>query len=91
MQNRLNLRLQDGEGALERLLGMVRQRGFQVSRFSATWDNADGLIEVTMEVDGAQPAMRLVSQLSELAEVRELAAWRPGRGSPSVAAAIWPR
>jgi acetolactate synthase II small subunit len=72
MRKQLTLSLDNQVGALERLLRVVRHRGYAVKRFDAHLPDEGGCMQVSMEVESDRLAFTLVAQLAKLTEVRSL-------------------
>ncbi len=65
----LNLKVRNMEGALERILGVVRYRGFALMGLMATQDREGSRLEVSMTVDGEQRVSNLPKQIAKLFDV----------------------
>ncbi|MBV1776113.1 ACT domain-containing protein [Burkholderiaceae bacterium DAT-1] len=74
MSNRIEVTLDNQAGALERLLRVVRHRGYQVASLNAQTLQDAGRLEVQMDVLEGRPLQNLIAQLAKLAEVRRLSA-----------------
>ena len=72
MIHRLEVTLQDGEGALLRVLGTTERRGFRVLAMHAEV-GADALCRVELTLEGTRDAELLGRQLTRLHEVRTAA------------------
>ncbi|WP_374353597.1 ACT domain-containing protein [Chitinimonas sp.] len=72
MRKQLTLSLENQVGALERLLRVVRHRGYAVKRFDAHLPDDQSCLQVCMEVESDRLAFSLVAQLAKLSEVRSL-------------------
>lgn len=73
MPKQLTLSVDNNSDALERVLRVVRHRGYAVRRMEATLPETGERMEVLLEVDSPRPSWHLVSQLAKLGEVRSLA------------------
>ncbi len=71
MNTMIQLRVKTAEGALIRVLGVVRRRGFEVARLVANRSDRDACVDVVMMVEGERPADVLVRQLEKLFDVEE--------------------
>lgn len=69
MIHRLEVTLQDAEGALLRVLGTTERRGFRVRTMHAEI-GADALFWVELTLEGTRDAELLSRQLTRLHEVR---------------------
>jgi acetolactate synthase II small subunit len=70
MRKQLVLSLENQVGALERLLKVVRHRGYAVKRLDARLEDDQACMQVSMEVESERLAFALVAQLAKLTEVR---------------------
>mgnify|MGYP000602915110 CR=1 FL=1 len=66
------LRVRNAEGALERVLGVVRIRGFAVQSMSAQHDLTGQHFDLTLRLKSDRPIGRLSNQLSKLVDVESL-------------------
>ncbi|QDQ25974.1 acetolactate synthase 2 small subunit [Chitinimonas arctica] len=73
MPKQLNLSVDNNSDALERVLRVVRHRGFAVRRFEALLPQGEGCMDVVIEVESGRSLFSLVAQLAKLVEVRSLA------------------
>ena len=69
MIHRLEVTLQDAEGALLRMLGTAERRGFRVRAMHAEV-GADALFRVELTLEGTRDTEVLSRQLTRLHEVR---------------------
>lgn len=68
---RLTVILNDQDAGLQRLLGVVRRRGFEVTEMRATRDTAGGM-HVSVSVTGFRPVDVLIKQIESLFGVRRV-------------------
>ena len=68
--------IRDGEGSLERLLGVTRRRGFNVRSFSAQPHFKAGRWEVALRVEGERSPGILQRHLASLHEVESVEIYR---------------
>lgn len=73
MPKQLTLSVDNNSDALERVLRVVRHRGYAVRRVEAEMPESGERMEVKLELASSRPAFGLVAQLAKLAEVRALA------------------
>ncbi|GAB3258084.1 ACT domain-containing protein [Chitinimonas naiadis] len=73
MPKQLTMSVDNNSDALERVLRVVRHRGYAVRRVEAQMPEASDRMEVLLELESSRPAFGLVAQLAKLAEVRSLA------------------
>jgi len=71
MNTVIQLKVKIAEGALLRVLGVVRRRGFEIARLAANRSARDACVDVVMMVEGERPAEVLVRQLEKLFDVEE--------------------
>ena len=68
---RLTVMLGDEDAGLQRLIGLVRRRGFEVTEMQAR-QNAAGGMEVRVSVAGFRPVDVLIKQIETLLGVRRV-------------------
>lgn len=73
MAQQLTLNLDNNSDALERVLRVVRHRGYSVRRVAAEMPKGRGYMDVCIELESSRSVFSLVMQLAKLAEVRSLA------------------
>ena len=66
------MRVRNNHGALERILGVVRVRGFGVRSMSALPDAAGSHFDLTLKVVSPRPPHRLSRQLAKLVDVENV-------------------
>jgi acetolactate synthase regulatory subunit len=77
MKYSLDVIMTDAEGALERLLGRLRQRGFAMSTMSASCSQDHNSVRARITIEGARPIEPLVKQISKLFDVKYVAVSSP--------------
>ena len=77
MKYSLDVIMTDAEGALERLLGRLRQRGFAMSTMSAGRSPDHASLRARITIEGTRPIEPLVKQLSKLFDVKYVAVSSP--------------
>lgn len=70
--SKLLVKMQNGEGSLERVIAKVRENHFQVRNLSARLSLDESLFFLTLEVEGQEPAATLTSTIGSLAEVKTI-------------------
>ncbi len=70
MMHRLKLRVDEADGALQRILLVVSRRGFRPHRVTARLEA--GRFEVELEVESTRSAATLARQLERLFDVRSV-------------------
>lgn len=73
MKYHLDVIMTDAEGALERLLGRLRQRGFALCTLSAGRSSDHASIRARITVEGSRPVEPMVNQLNKLFDVKQVA------------------
>lgn len=73
MKYSLDVIMTDAEGALERLLGRLRQRGFSMNTMSAGRSHDHVSIHARITIEGSRPVEPLVKQLGKLFDVKYVA------------------
>jgi acetolactate synthase regulatory subunit len=69
MKFTLEIRLQNSEGALERILGRLRQRSFSLCGIVATINSEEGSIDARITVEGTRAAEPIIRQIGKLYDV----------------------
>ena len=65
MKTALAMKLKNCEGALERILGRVRQRGFSIAGVDARQSRDGKTFDVRLELQGERNAENLIRQLEK--------------------------
>jgi acetolactate synthase regulatory subunit len=73
MKYSLDVIMSDAEGALERVLGRLRQRGFVMCSMSAGRAHDHSSIHARITIESARPIEPMVKQLSKLFDVKYVA------------------
>jgi acetolactate synthase regulatory subunit len=68
----VNMRLSNSEGALERVLGRLRARCFEVSSMSAERSHDKTFINARLTIEGEREAEPVIKQLEKLYDVQHL-------------------
>lgn len=68
----LNLKLRNMEGALERVLGVVRFRGFALNNMMAHSNGDGSRLDVSLTVTGARNGSTLSRQMQRLFDVEHV-------------------
>jgi len=69
MKFTLEIRLQNTEGALERILGRLRQRSFTLCGIVATINSEHGSIDARITVEGTRATEPIIRQIGKLYDV----------------------
>jgi acetolactate synthase regulatory subunit len=77
MKYSLDVIMTDAEGALERLLGRLRQRGFAMCTMSAGSSQLHNSVRARITIEGTRPIEPLVKQISKLFDVKYVAVSSP--------------
>jgi len=72
MKFTVSMRLANTEGALERVLGRLRARCFDISSMSAERTHDKAFIDARLTVEGLRAPEPLIKQLEKLYEVQNL-------------------
>lgn len=72
MKFTVSIRLSNTEGALERVLGRLRQRAFEISSMSAERTSDRAFIEARFTIEGIRAVEPVIKQLAKLFEVQQL-------------------
>lgn len=72
MSSEFDVELSPVPGALQRLLGVVRRRGFTILSLSAVRDDTGDGYRVAITVSGARRALTLRNHLANLVDVRSV-------------------
>lgn len=72
MKFTVSIRLSNTEGALERLLGKLRQRAFEISSMSADRTADRGFIDARFTIEGSRDVEPVIKQLAKCFEVQSL-------------------
>lgn len=73
MKYSLDVIMNDAEGALERLLGRLRQRGFAMCTMSAGRSHDHASVHARITIEGVRPVEPLVKQLGKVFDVKYVA------------------
>ncbi|MBS1992061.1 MAG: ACT domain-containing protein [Cyanobacteria bacterium SZAS LIN-2] len=68
----VNIRLNNAEGAMERVLGRLRARCFEVSSMSAERSHDRAHIDARLTIEGQRAAEPVIKQLEKLYDVQSL-------------------
>jgi acetolactate synthase regulatory subunit len=68
----VSIKLSNTEGALERVLGRLRQRAFDISSMSAERSADRSYIEARFTIEGIRAPEPVIKQLAKLYEVQQL-------------------
>lgn len=68
----MQLKLFNREGSLERVLGVVRLRGFQISEMAAHQHGDSDTLDVTLKLTGTRESDNLKQQLDKLYDVERV-------------------
>lgn len=74
MKFSLEITVSNAEGAMERILGCLRQRGFSLCAMIADRTHDHSAIEMRVTVDGTRPADIAVKQIGKLYDVMHVRA-----------------
>lgn len=66
------IRMSNAEGALERVLGRLRQRDFSLCGLTADCSNENGTIDARITVESMRPVEPALKQLGKLYDVQHL-------------------
>ena len=66
------LRVRNAHGALERVLGVIRVRGFAVQSLSVQPSHGGQYLDLTLRVESTRPSHCLYRQLEKLYEVESV-------------------
>lgn len=83
MKYSLDVIMTDAEGALERLLGRLRQRGFSMCTMSAAQMHEHASVRARITIEGTRPVEPLVKQISKLFDVKYVAVSSPAEATIS--------
>lgn len=72
MQCTLDIRLNNAEGVLERVLGRLRQRGFALCGLTVDLSDDSCTYFVQAKVESSRPMERAVKQLDKLVDVQSV-------------------
>lgn len=72
MKFTVSMRLSNIEGALERVLGRLRQRAFDISSMSAERASDRSFIDARFTIEGTRDVEPVIKQLAKLYEVQSL-------------------
>jgi acetolactate synthase regulatory subunit len=72
MKFTVSIRLSNCEGALERLLGRLRQRAFEISSMSAERTADRAFLDARFTIEGTRDVEPVIKQLAKLYEVQSL-------------------
>jgi acetolactate synthase regulatory subunit len=72
MKFTVSIRLSNTEGALERVLGRLRQRAFEISSMSADRTQDRAFIDARFTIEGSRDVEPVIKQLAKLYEVQSL-------------------
>ncbi len=75
--SKLLVKMQNGEGSLERVIAKVRENHFQVRNLSARLSLDESLFFLTLEVEGQEPTATLTSTIGALDEVKAIEIAQP--------------
>lgn len=81
MKYNLDVIMTDAEGALERLLGRLRQRGFSMCSMNAGCLSDQASVRARITIEGTRPIEPLVNQLSKLFDVKYVAVSSPAEAT----------
>jgi acetolactate synthase regulatory subunit len=81
MKYNLDVIMTDAEGALERLLGRLRQRGFSMCSMNAGSVSDHASVRARITIEGTRPIEPLVNQLSKLFDVKYVAVSSPAEAT----------
>ena len=65
----LHMQIKNAEGALERILGVIRFRGYQLQSIMATPSREENRLEVDLTLGGGHRSPNLVNQLAKVFDV----------------------
>jgi acetolactate synthase-1/3 small subunit len=68
----LTLRFSEGTGAVDRIIGLLRRRGFPISGMTLERTHADGVGRMTVVVDGPDHIEQVTRHLRRLPDVLEV-------------------
>jgi acetolactate synthase-1/3 small subunit len=71
-ESTLTLRFAEGSGALDRIIGLLRRRGFPISGMTLERTHADGVGRMTVVVDGHDHMEQVARHLRRLPDVMEV-------------------
>jgi len=72
MKFTVSIRLTNTEGALERLLGRLRQRAFEISSMSAERTADRAFLDARFTIEGTRDVEPVIKQLAKCYEVQSL-------------------
>ena len=72
MSTLTQLRVRNAHGALERILGVIRIRGFSVQSLPMQMSQGGQTMDVTLRVESTRPSQFLYQQLEKLHEVESV-------------------
>ena len=71
-ESTLTLRFSEGTGALDRIIGLLRRRGFPIAGMTLERTHADGVGRMTVVVDGHDHMEQVARHLRRLPDVLEV-------------------
>jgi acetolactate synthase I/III small subunit len=71
-ESTLTLQFAEGTGALDRIIGLLRRRGFPISGMTLERTHADGIGRMTVVVDGQDHLEQVARHLRRLPDVMEV-------------------
>lgn len=71
-ESTLTLRFTEGGGALDRIIGLLRRRGFPIAGMTLERTHADGVGRMTVVVDGHEQVEQVARHLRRLPDVMEV-------------------
>lgn len=72
MKLTLEIRMSNSEGALERILGKLRQRSFLLCALAANWTADRSLMDVRITLEGGRAAEPTIRQIGKLYDVKQV-------------------
>ena len=72
MKFTVSIRMSNTEGALERLLGRLRQRAFEISSMSAERTTCRAFLDARFTIEGTRDVEPVIKQLAKCYEVLNL-------------------
>ncbi|MBI3664255.1 MAG: ACT domain-containing protein [Acidobacteria bacterium] len=72
MRALLQLEVRNSEGALDRIFGVLRRRGYRIVRLAADRFEEDACFDCVMVLESERPVSALSGQLRKLFDVRSL-------------------
>ncbi|MAG54906.1 MAG: hypothetical protein CMJ83_01310 [Planctomycetes bacterium] len=73
MMHTITVVLDAQAATIQRLLGVVRRRGFELMRLDVSRTCSDGLFQARLRVRGSRRAETLIRQIANIVEVQQVA------------------